>query len=161
MCIRDRLLPWSATGRMDLEIRLKCHSCEGVCSQGHSLLLKTGRGRIPNGGRRTACRRRNRDYRSHNRRAAHDRGGNSCGFETSGNDQKGRTLLHQDRHKNPSKRQTFPLAKGGASTAIITHSYLGYIQSSPRTPSSGAAFSIITQLSYITIFEALAPFFTM
>lgn len=47
------------------------------------------------------------------------------------------------------------------STAIITHSYFRYIQSSPRTRSSGAAFSIITQLSYITIFEALAPFFTM
>ena len=102
-----------------LKIRFECHSCEGVCRQGHSLLLKTGRGRIPDGGRRTACGRRNRDYRSHNRRAAHDRGGNSCGFETSGNDQKRRTLLHQDRHKNPPKRQTFPLAKGGASTAII------------------------------------------
>ena len=34
-------------------------------------------------------------------------------------------------------------------------------RAAPELASSGAAFSIITQLSYITIFEALAPFFTM
>ena len=42
-------------GESDLEIRFECHSCEGVCRQRHSLLLETGRGRISNGGRRTAC----------------------------------------------------------------------------------------------------------
>ena len=47
------------------------------------------------------------------------------------------------------------------STAIITHSYLDIYRAAPELASSGAAFSIITQLSYITIFEALAPFFTM
>ena len=43
------------------------------------------------------------------------------------------------------------------------HSFhiLDIYRAAPELASSGAAFSIITQLSYITIFEALAPFFTM
>ena len=43
------------------------------------------------------------------------------------------------------------------------HSFhiLDIYRAAPELASSGAAFSNITQLSYITIFEALAPFFTM
>ena len=64
--ILERILPGTTARRVDIEVRLIGHTDQSVCGQGCALLLQHRRGRVPDGKRRAAHRRRSRDNRPHN-----------------------------------------------------------------------------------------------